>query len=664
MEITFSGAGGGSAQAQTPEQYGHEKRRAIKELAAINEMDIRTHASLGIMGLAGTDQQGNFSSEYRKMAVDEIKRAINFASEIQGGSVVVHSGEFHRPISEMPEARTEQGYLFKQYEKEAEEAVVGVVDERTGQVHKVRKNQEVARPVWNAAEKDEEITLTREWADEYGTVHNSGTRITVKKDQYTDYEGNPVSLKERVPKFDKEKHIFVVKKMNWGNFEDEANEQTEDAKKFWRHNRNNEEALRGSDYARYYFDENNKIIKDENKIKIRPEEANIRATLATNAANAKGWAIYHSEHFQEYVDSVKKLRKAKEFYEKLEAATDPEERWKLQREADSVLRGLGGIIPGEYKLTSEIIGEHLRNVQANIDREKESASSQLAQAQDAEESMKHMVSAERYALEQSHRSYADAGMHAFLKTQKMKEEYEERKKEGKALGEVRPIFIAVENLFPEAYGGHPEEVKELVLKSREKMADMLYQQHRAKSKEEAEKIAADHIKMTFDTNHMFMWRKYWQDDVSKSSKENDEGFEKWYLDQVKMLAEAKIIGNVHLVDGFGYQDDHLSAGEGNVPIKKVIDILKKSGYDDKIIVEAGAEATVGLGHFEGVAKAWQLLNGTVYGKVGAAGGAREHGGKWGSIQYSYFGQNTPPYYVFGSYVPSEDWTLWSQVPFE
>ena len=37
---------------------------------------------------------------------------------------------------------------------------------------------------------------------------------------------------------------------------------------------------------------------------------------------------------------------------------------------------------------------------------------------------------------------------------------------------------------------------------------------------------------------------------------------------------------------------------------------------------------------------------------------------WSDVQYSFFGQNKPPYYIFGGYAPSNDWTLWSAVPLE
>jgi len=159
LEIGFAGAVRGQRQAHTPGMYGKDQRQSMKELAEINEVKLTTHASYGIMGLAGMDQQGNFSKEQRKIAVDEIKRAIEFAADTaQGGSIVVHTGEFQRPISEETWAQDPNapgGQRFKQYEEEPEKAIIRVVDDRTGQVMtQVRKNQKVARAIWNKYEED------------------------------------------------------------------------------------------------------------------------------------------------------------------------------------------------------------------------------------------------------------------------------------------------------------------------------------------------------------------------------------------------------------------------------------------------------------------------------------------------------------------------------
>ena len=57
------------------------------------------------------------------------------------------------------------------------------------------------------------------------------------------------------------------------------------------------------------------------------------------------------------------------------------------------------------------------------------------------------------------------------------------------------------------------------------------------SREEAEKIAARHIKATLDTGHLNMWRKFWQEDPKLSKEQNDSQFKDWYLKQVESLAK-------------------------------------------------------------------------------------------------------------------------------
>lgn len=611
MEVTFSGTGGGSGQAQTPDQYGAEKRRAIREMAEINEMDITTHASFNVMGLAGMDQQGNFSHEQSKMAVDEIKRAINFAADAaSGGAVVVHTGEFQRPISEQDWAKKGNKHLFKMHEKEEETATFAVVDDRTGQVMaRARRNQTVARPVWNKHESNNSYT------DSKGRTVNPG--------DYIDYDGNKIEtpfdpINGRVPKYNKDTKRFETKLYKWEDFEKEAKE------------RSSYEGRR-----------------------ISPAEAYVQATLEANEGHSRGWALQYSEDFQEQLDALGKLRHAKDAYSRAEQARSPEERERLKREARDIASGAApGMVPPDKKLPSEIIDEAIKHVEKRIEFARQSSASQEQQARDAEETRKHVRSADSYALEKSYDSYADAGMHAYLRTV-----------EGKKKGIVKDnLFIAVENLFPESYGGHPDEVMSLVDNSRKKLAEKLHQ--RGLSKSEASQRANEHIKVTLDTNHLYMWRKYWQNDPNKTIDQNDKEFEKWYLGKIKDLAKKDMIGNVHLVDGYGYQDDHLSPGDGKVPIKKVVDILKKNGYDKNLVVEAGAEATVGQGHFEGVSKAWKLFDSPVYSAHIGPSGTPQSRQQWQDMSGSYFGRTAPPYFVFGGYSPSQDWSLWSQTQLE
>jgi hypothetical protein len=45
------------------------------------------------MGMMGRDERGNFSINNATQDMFELKRAIDFQSDMGGGSVVIHSGE-------------------------------------------------------------------------------------------------------------------------------------------------------------------------------------------------------------------------------------------------------------------------------------------------------------------------------------------------------------------------------------------------------------------------------------------------------------------------------------------------------------------------------------------------------------------------------------------
>ena len=181
------------------------------------------------------------------------------------------------------------------------------------------------------------------------------------------------------------------------------------------------------------------------------------------------------------------------------------------------------------------------------------------------------------------------------------------------------------------------------------------------SKDEAEKLAERHIKATIDTGHINLWRKYWQDDPRMTREQNDEAFKHWAIKSIESLAKENMIGNVHLADNYGYHDDHLAPGQGNSPVKEIIATIKKYGYDKAITVEPGADASTDLSDFHGLMKTWKFFGSPVYGMGFRGTGVPQ---TWSDVQYSFFGQNKPPYYIFGAYAPSNDWTLWSAVPLE
>ncbi len=140
---------------------------------------------------------------------------------------------------------------------------------------------------------------------------------------------------------------------------------------------------------------------------------------------------------------------------------------------------------------------------------------------------------------------------------------------------------------------------------------------------------------------------------------HEKDFDDWAVDMVDQMSKEKMIGHVHLDDNYGYQDEHLAPGEGNTPIKRMVNTLKKNGYKGELIVEPGADFTNDSGGFQSVMKTWKLFGSPIYGARSNMGT-----GNWNSIGGGYFGVNRPANFTVGAYSPSEDWSLWSGVPFE
>src|SRR3989344_4052351 len=126
--------------------------------------------------------------------------------------------------------------------------------------------------------------------------------------------------------------------------------------------------------------------------------------------------------------------------------------------------------------------------------------------------------------------------------------------------------------------------------------------------------------------------------------------------QFSELSKNNIIGNVHIHDNFGYHDEHLSPGEGNVPIEEFVQKLEKSGYTGKYIAEVGGQKE-GFHHTSWTG-AMNVLNSPVY-------RVDNQYARWSDIERSYFGSvPQSPGFLVGDMVPSKDWTLWSEVGLE
>ena len=647
IEIQFPGYRTGSRNAQTPEMLGEDQRQAIRELSLANEVKFSTHASFQLMGMMGRDERGNFSIYNATQDMFELKRAIDFQADLGGGSVVIHSGEFERPMTDMylddesgrlNLARDPHGRLmFKQAHTQEVDARFELMDDRTSaKIETVQKNRLVAHPVWNRAEKD------------YWGVDQKGNRIPIRKGDYIDFEDRRINdpydaQYGRVPRFDQTKKLFDVRLKSFEDFRKEAEE-----------------------FNKYFKEKNGR--EPTYYEKMYPEEAYVRATLDSQEAVARGWSFQFSKDAERDTKILKKLEESRKYYQELEKSVPPEERWKLFRQDQELAQYSGGIVPPELKSPVDLIDNQLFDVRRRLEYYRTTAAGQEAQAQDTHETKDHIVTPIKRLEKHGVRLYAEAAVHALRKTRDPN----------------NPVVVAVEHIFPERFGGHLEELKWVISKSRERMVDLLTEPeveygtsmapgevkegtkqpnpyYMGISKSEAEKLAERHIKATLDTGHINLWRKYWQDDPRLTREQNEDAFKGWVLNQVESLAKEKMVGNVHLADNYGYHDDHLAPGQGNSPIKEIMSILKKHGYEKAITVEPGADASTDLSDFHGLMKTWRFFGSPIYGMGSRGAGVPQN---WADVQYSFFGQNKPPYYIFGGYAPSNDWTLWSAVPLE
>ena len=137
-------------------------------------------------------------------------------------------------------------------------------------------------------------------------------------------------------------------------------------------------------------------------------------------------------------------------------------------------------------------------------------------------------------------------------------------------------IIAIENFQPGTAFSSAEKLKELVDNSRKNFVKHLVKE-KGLSKSEAKSVAEKQLGVTWDVGHLNMIKK--------------KGFtDKDVLEETKKISNDKtMVKHVHLTDNFGFADSHLAPGMGNVPFKKIMEQLEKTGRLDEMrkIVEAG-----------------------------------------------------------------------------
>ncbi|MBI2147650.1 hypothetical protein HYU19_04195 [Candidatus Woesearchaeota archaeon] len=600
-----------------PDYYTKEKLQEIRDIARANQIELASvHTPVQVVGnMSGFDHRSGFSDETRHIQLNEVRKAIQFNAETaQGGAVVIHTGEFQRTMFDKPWGKgiREGEYQFKAYEEEPERFVAYIVDDRTGQIiNTVKKTQVVYEPVYQTAK---DLNMIGQRDAKTGHVFQEEDLVGVDKQWI-----NPKKIDqlfERVPIWDTEKTQFKVKKLEWDEF-----------------------MSRAEKWNRTHADE---IARDPTLRKL-PEEMFIQTQMENRELQARGSSLFHGKYYEMHREERDALKEALDYYENLDKHLPEDQKWQMLRTHYPV-RHLPDMVKGKEEDVRSILKREIKRQTDEMRYTHEATAAADAQAAQTREDMAHMIGVEKYAKEQSAKSYAEAAIYAYDMT--------------KSKGFQKAIFVSPENIFPEhGYGSHPEELRDMVYDSRKKMVQHLIHE-RGFQEDKAKKIAEQHIKATLDTEHLGLWKKHYVRNEGETEDEFEKRFNGWYMDQVKMLDKAGIIGHIHIADGFGYGHANLPPGAGNLPVVEAVNYLKSKGYQGAFLSEGYGDAPRIL------TQAWKAFGSPIYSAIGPIRPAAPLGTRFNDVQYGYFGRNFPPNYIFGAYSPSNEWTLWSQTPME
>ncbi|MFC1696974.1 TIM barrel protein [Nanoarchaeota archaeon] len=558
IELVFNGAGKGSEQQTTPETFGKEARQDMRDLARLHDLDITTHATIQVQGFAGY-QQEQFVDEVRYQALEEIKRAIDFAADAStGGAVVMHTGEWKRGHDYFPE--------FKLNPNEDEKGIVYLANQKTGKIMPFRKDTEIYEP---------EIDKHIEFNGEQKPVYKMNSDGTVK-----------------------------VKPKNFQEIVDYERQNNPDK---WI------DKTDGEVFLKYHFQ--------------------------GDLDRVEGEAIQSSRGIK------KTLKDLKQFESKLENQLDYESNIKKEVLEASKMK-VGGNpelgIEGEEMLKSEILQQYVDSFKTDIVGRQNLASTYSKQAAQIRDEINNLVPIEQVGLEKTADTLSDAAMFAMEKSRKNKKHLKQ------------PLYIAPENMFPDTFGSHPSELRQIIEKSREAMVDKLVKNNYDKL--EAEELAKTHIGATLDIGHMNTWKKHFQKNENESMDDCDARFNKWLIDESKGLVKDDIVRHIHLADNYGFNDEHLAIGDGTAPINEFIDEMRKLGVED-FTIEPGS-----FNFQEQLPQSWAALDVDVYGAQDAG-----QPDSFGNIYQNSAGRTRSPEFIFGHYAPSEEFKgapFWSGLPLE
>lgn len=594
---------------------GKDKRQAIKEVLKVSgaTWEGMEFSPRDMTNLSGFDpQQGGFKEQKRKQDMQHVKDAIVFAADIgAGGGVDVWSYEFNRGIGDATFNKGKTKFVDFDGWKEDKDAQKALVDERTGtviqqfetgQLDRARGSAKLAVPEWKTAKEH--------GVGSDGVPYEPGDYLDIQGNKLTGDKTSKEFVMNRVPVWDSEKSEFKSRQMDWNEFKDYAQK------------RNNETGLN-----------------------LSPEEWYGRVQLENQYAQSRGQSIFYIRDYEQNQKQLNRLLEEQRHYKELEGTKGIEE-----------LKELGLVQQtndGRVVKKSDVLNESINGLKLSMQHVHEASGMADANANALWDTMQHIKPVEDFAKKKTFESYADLGLEAMETTNRHRV--------------ANPIYVGPELGWPTGYGGHPEEFVEIVKSSRQKMIERMKQDPVYRNKytdKQMQNMAKTHIKGVFDTAHMTMWYNHFPKEKPQESEEHRlKRFNKWFLDQMKYLGKEDVIGSVQIVDSATGDHRHLPVGQGIFPTVDAIKELQKQGYKGPIVSEGHEDEMAEPGSTQ-----YSLWNefgasmGTGYHFGPASGGnafGNVYGGRGGAAGY-----RAPPNYIFGAYAPSNEWSLWSEIPLE
>lgn len=212
------------------EEISKEEREELRDLTKLNEIEMSTHADPNLIGFSGMGERG-FDERIRKHSIDEVKKVVDFAAETANkGAIVIHTGEWYRPVSEHKKFEE-----YKNKDPNKDDTVFLLANQEDGSVKMLRKDMKFQVP-------------------EIETVNGQQT-------------------------YKRENGSFKLKEYTWQDAEKEAKEKNEDAGKIFYRKMIEPEINRMKGEAKRYIAHIDELQTKLSK-EIPEEEKKIKETLA------------------------------------------------------------------------------------------------------------------------------------------------------------------------------------------------------------------------------------------------------------------------------------------------------------------------------------------------------------------------------------------------